>query len=123
MKVFCAVRKLGCSKPRTIGRIIADQPDKMRSRPLKLRPIDRELREKNRFKGRKPNGYKASAARQCGAFDTVEYFLDGIRRYVITFTNHYSRFGFAWATQSHASLAARGFFAIVSEVFPGIRSR
>ncbi|HEX2243038.1 MAG TPA: hypothetical protein VHK27_07280, partial [Gammaproteobacteria bacterium] len=50
--------------------------------------------------------------------DTVEYFLDGIRRYVITFTDHYSRFAFAWATHSHASLAAREFFAIVSEVFP-----
>jgi transposase InsO family protein len=48
----------------------------------------------------------------------VEYFLDGIRRYVITFTDHYSRFAFAWATQSHASLAAREFFELVSEVFP-----
>jgi transposase InsO family protein len=48
----------------------------------------------------------------------VEYFLDGIRRYVITFTDHYSRFAFAWATQSHASLAAREFFEIVAEVFP-----
>ena len=61
--------------------------------------------------------YKAAAPGECGAFDTVEYFLDGIRRYVITFTDHYSRFAFAWATQSHASLAAREFFGVVSEVF------
>lgn len=52
------------------------------------------------------------------AFDTVEYFLDGIRRYVISFTDHYSRFAFAWAAQSHISLAAREFFGIVAEVFP-----
>jgi IS30 family transposase len=45
--------------------------------------------------------------------DTVEYFLDGMRRYVITFTDHYSRFAFA----CRASLAAREFFGIVTEVF------
>ena len=35
---FCDQRKLSCPKPRTIGRIISDAPDKMRSRPMKLRP-------------------------------------------------------------------------------------
>jgi len=39
VKVFCEARRFSCPKPRTIGRIIADQPDKMRSRPVKLRPI------------------------------------------------------------------------------------
>jgi len=29
-KVFCDQRKLDCPKPRTIGRLIADAPDKMR---------------------------------------------------------------------------------------------
>jgi len=38
VKLFCAQRKLNCPKARTIGRIIADAPDKMRSRPIKLRP-------------------------------------------------------------------------------------
>jgi hypothetical protein len=33
VKVFCEARKLSCPKARTIGRIIADQPGKMRSRP------------------------------------------------------------------------------------------
>jgi transposase InsO family protein len=118
MKLFCEQRKLSCPKARTIGRIIADQPDKMRSRPIKVRSNGQRIERKKRPKGRKPKGYKASAPGQCGAFDTVEYFLDGIRRYVITFTDHYSRFAFAWATHSHASLAAREFFAIVTDVFP-----
>ena len=93
MKLFCEQRKLSCPKARTIGRIIADQPDKMRSRPIKVRSNGQRIERKKRPKGRKPKGYKASAPGQCGAFDTVEYFLDGIRRYVITFTDHYSRFG------------------------------
>jgi len=117
--VFCGARNLTCPKPRTIGRIIADQPDKMRYRPIQLGPKGQRIERKKRTpKGRKPKGYKASAPGECGAFDTVEYFLDGIRRYVITFTDHYSRFSFAWATQSHASLAAREFFGIVAKVFP-----
>ena len=40
-----------------------------------------------------------------------------MRRYVITFTDYYSRFSFAWATQSHASFATTEFFSIVTEVF------
>ena len=118
VKVFCETKKLSCPKPRTIGRLIADAPDKMRSRPVKLGPKGQRLERKKSPKGRKPKGYKAAAPGECGAFDTVEYFLDGIRRYVITFTDHYSRFAFAWATQSHASLAAREFFGFVTEVFP-----
>lgn len=104
-------------KPRTIGRIIADCPDKMR-RPVNLGPKGQRIERKRNLKGRKPKGYKASAPGECGAFDTVEYFLDGIRRYVITFTDRYSRCAFAWATQSHASLAARELFGVVTEVFP-----
>ena len=118
VKLYCESTKLSCPKPRTIGRIIADQPDKMRSRPLKLGSKGQRIEHRTTPKGRKPKGYKASAPGECGAFDTVEYFLDGMRRYVITFTDHYSRFAFAWATQSHASLAAREFFGIVVEVFP-----
>ena len=118
VKAFCEPRELTCPKARTIGRIIADAADKMRSRPLRLGPKGQRIERKKTEKGRKPKAYKASAPGDCGAFDTVEYFLDGLRRYVITFTDQYSRFGFAWATHSHASLAAKEFFDIVTEVFP-----
>src|SRR5262245_47203851 len=37
VKLFCEQRNLDSPKPRTIGRIIVDAPDKMRSRPMKLR--------------------------------------------------------------------------------------
>ena len=48
----------------------------------------------------------------------MELFLDGLRRYVITFTDLSSRFPLAWATNSHGSETAREVFKIVSEVFP-----
>ncbi len=63
---------------------------------IDLGPDGQRVEKKHRPKGRKPKGYKANAPGECG----------------------YSRFGFAWATQSHASLAAREFFGIVAAVFP-----
>ena len=47
----------------------------------------------------------------------MELFLDGLKRYVITFTDLYSRFSFAGST-SHGSEAAREVFKVVHEVFP-----
>ena len=52
------------------------------------------------------------------ALDTVERFVDGCRRYVITFEDIYTRFSFAWATSSHASLAAKEFFDLCIKAFP-----
>ena len=74
VKVFCETKKLSFPKPRTIGRLIADAPDKMRSGPVKLGPKGQRLERKKSPKGRKPKGYKAAAPGECGAFDTVEYF-------------------------------------------------
>ena len=118
LKPFCDRQGLHCPGQRTIGRIIADAPDKMRTVPMKVRPSGKLVARNRTLRARKPKGFRATAPGQCGAFDTVEYFLDGLRRYVITFTDLYSRFSFAWATHSHGSQAAREVFKVVSEVFP-----
>jgi hypothetical protein len=52
----------------------------MRSRPVELEPKGQRIEKKKTPRGRKPKGYKATAPGQCGVFDTVEYFLDGMRR-------------------------------------------
>lgn len=52
------------------------------------------------------------------ALDTIEKIIHGSRRYIITFEDIYTRFGFAWATTSHASLAAKEFFDYCIQVFP-----
>src|SRR3989338_2822386 len=49
---------------------------------------------------------------------TVERFIHGCRRYIITFEDLYSRFAFAWSTTSHASKAAEEFFEFCQMVFP-----
>ena len=52
------------------------------------------------------------------ALDTIEEHVWGLRRYVLTFEDIYSRFSFAWATVSHASKAAAEFFEYCLKVFP-----
>ncbi len=92
LKRFCEREGLVCPKPMTIGRIIADAPGKMRSFPVKVRSNGQRVLRKKVAKARKPKGFKSAYPGHCGAFDTVERFIEGFRRYVITFTDLYSRF-------------------------------
>lgn len=63
---------------------------------------------------RKPKHFIAQYPDHCGSFDTVERIIHGSRRYIITFTDVYSRFSLAWATTSHASLAVKEFFDLTT---------
>jgi transposase InsO family protein len=67
---------------------------------------------------RKPKGLVAQYPGHVVALDTFEEHINGTRRYIITFIDIYTRFGFALATSSHASLAARDFFGLCQSVFP-----
>jgi transposase InsO family protein len=90
----------------------------MRVFPIKVRHNGQLVPRKRAKKARKPKNFVATHSGHCGAFDTVERFVHGARRYVITFTDVYSRFSLAWATRSHASLAAKEFFDLVTLLFP-----
>jgi len=117
--VQCSNMKgLRLPKARTVARIIADAPDKMRRFPIKVRHNGQIVKKNRTKKARKPKYFKPLYAGHCGAFDTVERFVHGCRRYVLTFTDLYSRFSFALATNSHASQAAKDFFTVVLKVFP-----
>lgn len=118
LKGFCSIRVLRAPTARTVARIISDAPDKMRTFPVKVRHDGRIVQRKRQKKARKPKDFVATHPGHCGAFDTIERFVHGCRRYVITFTDVYSRFAFAWATTSHASLAAKEVFGLVSLLFP-----
>src|SRR3989344_3517431 len=114
---FCETKKLSCPKVRTIGRLIKDLGG-LRIVPQRItgtgrvRPVTRQKSE------RKPHGFTARYPGHCVALDTSEEHINGSRRYVITFIDLYTRFGFALATTSHASLAAPEFFEIVRKIFP-----
>ena len=118
LEKFCKEKNLACPKPKTISRIIADDPEKMRIFPQKISHFGR-IKKTNRQKVlRKPKDLKPEYPGHFIALDTIEKFVNGTRRYVITFEDIYTRFSFAWATKSHASKAAEEFFELCQKVFP-----
>ena len=118
LRPWCTERRIRCPSARTIARMIADAPDKMRVFPKKVRHNGTIVARKRPKRARKPTSFRADHPGHCGALDTVERHIHGKRRYILTFVDLYSRFAFAWATTSHASAAAKEFFEIIRLVFP-----
>jgi hypothetical protein len=58
VKLFCEQRKLSCPQARTIARIIADEPDKMRSRPIKVRSNGQRIERKKSPRAENPKATK-----------------------------------------------------------------
>ena len=114
---FCKDKNLLCPKPKTIGRIIKDLGG-LRMFPQKVYHNGRVKPQNRQKKLRKPKDFNATYPGHCVALDTIERHIHGSRRYVITFEDIYTRFSFAWATTSHASLAAKEFFGYCLKVFP-----
>ena len=102
---------------RTIGNLIHDLGG-LRTFPQKISHFGK-ARKVNRQKVlRKPKDFQPEYPGHLVALDTVERFVDGCRRYVITFEDIYTRFSFAWGTKSHASQAAAEFFTLCQRAFP-----
>lgn len=117
LKEYCDTRGLLCPKPKTIGRLIKDLGG-LRIFPQKVTHFGKIKPIKRKKKLRKPHDFKVVYPGHLVAFDTVEKIVQGCRRYVITFEDIFTRFSFAWATNSHASLAAKEFFDYCRKVFP-----
>jgi len=114
---FCFQNRIKAPSDRTIGRLIKDLGG-LRIVPLRITGTGR-IKPLVRTKAlRKPKGLIARYPGHVVAFDTFEEHVNGTRRYVITFIDLYTRFGFAFATSSHASKAAADFFALCQSVFP-----
>jgi len=117
LKKFCTAQGLTTPGTRTIGRLVVDLGG-LRMVPLRITGMGR-IKPLTRVKAlRKPGGLVARYPGHVVALDTFEEHINGTRRYVITFIDLYTRFGFAFATSSHASLAAADFFALCRSVFP-----
>jgi transposase InsO family protein len=114
---FAAVRHLPCPSARTIGRLIADAPDHMRTRPQRIGAHGQRT-PLRRPRLRKPKHFHALRPGHCVALDSIELRAPNQRRYVITCTDLHSHFAWAWATRSHASAAAAQFFRLIQAVFP-----
>ena len=114
---FCEKHNLLCPSISTIGNLIKDMGG-LRRFPVKVRHNGVIVPRKRVKRARKPKDFIAEYPGHCGSFDTIEKIIHGRRRYVITFTDVYSRFSLAWATKSHASKAAKEFFDLTIFLFP-----
>jgi len=114
---FCQKNKLKCPQPRTIGRIIKDDGG-MRTFPQKVSHFGKIKPIKRVKKNRKPKGFRPTSPGQLIEIDTVERREFGLKRYVITFIDVYSRFTFAWGYNGHGSNTARDFLKKIKIVFP-----
>ena len=117
LRRFCAEHQLACPSVSTIGNLVRDMGG-LRITPQKVRHNGTIVPRRRAPKPRKPKQFKALYPGHCGAFDTIEKIIHGCRRYVLTFTDLFTRFSIAWATTSHASDAAREFFELVRFLFP-----
>ncbi len=117
LKNHCDHLTIKCPKPKTVGRLIKDLGG-LRIFPQKVSHFGRIKPIKRRQILRKPKDFKVEYPGHLVAFDTIEKHIHGLRRYVIAFEDIYTRFGFAWSTTSHASLAAKEFFDYCVKVFP-----
>jgi transposase InsO family protein len=114
---FCENNHLPVPSVSTIGRLIKDCGG-LRMFPQKVRHNGKVMPFTRRKVLRKPKDFKAEYAGHVVALDTIERFVHGCRRYIITFEDIHTRFAFAWSTTSHASLAAGEFFEYCRMVFP-----
>ncbi len=95
---WCVQKGLPCPKPTTIGNLIKDMGG-LRLCPVRLNRNGKTVVRKKAKKSRKPKQFVATHPGHCVALDTVERFIEGNRRYIITFTDLASRFSLAWATE------------------------
>ena len=114
---YCFNNNLDCPKISTIGRIIKDLGG-LRMFPQKISHFGKIKPIKRQKKLRKPKDFEAEYPGHLVALDTIEEHIQSNRRYVISFEDIYTRFGFAWSTKSHASQAATEFFQLCLKIFP-----
>jgi transposase InsO family protein len=117
LKEFCLKNALERPGKSTIGRIIKDCGG-LRSFPKKVSHFGKVKKIKRKKVLRKPKNFKPQYPGHLIAMDTIEKNVYGSKRYIITFEDIYTRICFAWATNSHASLAAKEFFEYCLKIFP-----
>jgi transposase InsO family protein len=117
VKAFCLRHNLPIPSVRTIGRLIADAPDKMRHAKLRVSRFP-QGRVKRSTRERKPKGYRPEGPGDCIAWDSIERRLNGLRRHLITCTDLASRFGFALGVKHLSSNQALLAWQLHQSLFP-----
>ncbi len=126
LDLFCLANRLSIVSESTIGRIISDLKEKCfipkRNRRLSFYAgIDlfRERKAKTpRIKKLRVKDYKAKAAGDLIQIDAITVFVDGVRRYLLTGIDVFTRFAFAYSYENLTSYAATDFLKKFISITP-----
>jgi len=123
IKPYCVQLGIDSPSESTIGRIIKDLKNKgllhkydklsLNGRTGKLHIKKRKKRKKLRRKG-----YKANKPGALVQIDTIVFFINGVRRYIITAIDLHTRIAYAKAYKTASSASARDFFKELEQVLP-----
>ncbi len=116
---WCAENRMKCPSARTLGRIIADQPDRLRIAPANITRYGRLKAFTRQIKQRLSRATRRTTIPgRCVAFDTIVRHIDGVRRYLIVAIDHATRLSVAICPESASSKNAARFAELVEAMFP-----
>jgi transposase InsO family protein len=114
---FCQLHSLELPSVSTIGRIIAKQPDKLRSSAYRINAKGQRKRFTRAVVTRKPKNPQLKAL-ECLAYDTIVRQREGIKRYILTAIDPKVHVAFAYAPPSAASLHTAKLHEAITKEFP-----
>lgn len=122
---FCDLKGIKKISVSTIGRIINDLKEKgkikVRNKKLSLNGRTGKLYERKKKKHRKKfrlKGYRPTNAGDLIQIDSISIFKNGIKRYIITVVDIFTRFCFAFVYKNLSSLSAKDFMEKFKSVAP-----
>ena len=114
----CAEPGLSCPSASTLGRWIADAPDKMRVTPPALTPKGKPKRFRRQQKTYRPKGYRPERIGECVGLDAIERRRGSMKRYLLTDIDEASDYALALAVPRLNSKIAKPFFARCFKLTP-----
>ena len=124
LKAACERAAMKSPSESTIGRIIHDLKERGRL-PRKTRVGYNSARGRLHFMEARPaqkktrrKGFRPEGPGDLVEIDTVDIFVDGLKRYLLTAIDLSTRFAFAYTYKSSSSLAARDFLSKLKVVAP-----
>ena len=123
LKVKCIAWGIHAPKESTVGRIIKDLKERgllPQYNDLSLNGKTGRLHVKNTKKRKKlrRNGHKAKSPGSLVELDTIVIYVNGVRRYILTAIDLYTRTAYAKVYTSPNSINAKDFFQELEKVLP-----
>ena len=115
LEPVCFAHRWPCPSPRTLVRMLADDPNPVEKERARQR---RATRRRRSDRVRKPKDFRASAPGECVALDTIVRRGPGRFGYILTAIDLHTRVALALAPPRASSAAAGRFLGLLTEVFP-----